>query len=365
MTYYLIKGSFHVVGYSPDGDSIKFKANNPKRWDKIQTEFRDKFQANLEGDNGAVQLRLQGVDALETHYSPTRLPTPSDLRSKETFRHKKPDGGDHKQPIELADQATTFLLNYLGVKDVAWQSWGKNTWIKRACIEYRKRDIWVDKRQEDQIPGYIITQDVEKNGRPIAWVFAGKTRTRDGSRITKSRLADRVERSGNYHLLRQGLVYPYFFMTLPGRLRDKLAEAARLAQEEAAEQLKTLSRSRKKSADKLPNLWLYDKTMKGITLSHVDYLTEKYEIYPYLFRKILKHWYRQNMEVYWDALRTGTEYEPPEDEKKLSLSGFFETGNPYIFVISDQDFVRLDEVVEIKRNRLKIKKYPFDIVFLS
>ncbi len=40
-------------------------------------------------------------------------------------------------------------------------------------------------------------------------------------------------------------------------------------------------------------------------------------------------------------------------------------GNPYIFVVSERDFVRLDEVVTIKGNTLKLKRYPFDIVFLS
>jgi hypothetical protein len=37
----------------------------------------------------------------------------------------------------------------------------------------------------------------------------------------------------------------------------------------------------------------------------------------------------------------------------------------YIFVISKRDFVRLDEILSMKGNMLKMKKYPFDIVFLS
>ena len=35
MSFTLIKGTFHVVGYSPDGDSIRFKADNEKQWDKV------------------------------------------------------------------------------------------------------------------------------------------------------------------------------------------------------------------------------------------------------------------------------------------------------------------------------------------
>lgn len=32
MKYSLIKGDYYIVGHSPDGDSLKFKANNPARW---------------------------------------------------------------------------------------------------------------------------------------------------------------------------------------------------------------------------------------------------------------------------------------------------------------------------------------------
>lgn len=30
MPFFLIKGTFHVVGYQPDGDSIRFQADNPE-----------------------------------------------------------------------------------------------------------------------------------------------------------------------------------------------------------------------------------------------------------------------------------------------------------------------------------------------
>ena len=77
MNYTLIKGTFHVVGQSPDGDSLKFRASNPKSWDKIITENREKLLENMEENEGVVQLRLQGVDALETHYSPPPARPPS------------------------------------------------------------------------------------------------------------------------------------------------------------------------------------------------------------------------------------------------------------------------------------------------
>jgi hypothetical protein len=65
MAYTLIKGSFHVVGQSPDGDSLKFRATNAMLWDKVQTENRDLFIRNFKENAGVVQLRLEGIDALE------------------------------------------------------------------------------------------------------------------------------------------------------------------------------------------------------------------------------------------------------------------------------------------------------------
>ena len=76
MKYLLIKGSLHVVGYSPDGDSMMFKAADPAMWDGLENENKEIFTEKLTKENGAVQLRLEGIDALETHFGPMPLPTP-------------------------------------------------------------------------------------------------------------------------------------------------------------------------------------------------------------------------------------------------------------------------------------------------
>ena len=62
MAFFLIKGTFHVKGYSPDGDSIRFRARNPDNWKKLSGPA-----AELNA-RGHAQLRVEGVDALETHY---------------------------------------------------------------------------------------------------------------------------------------------------------------------------------------------------------------------------------------------------------------------------------------------------------
>jgi hypothetical protein len=366
MKYLLIKGTLHVVGYSPDGDSMMFKATNPVVWDRLESDNKPLFEEKLAIENGAVQLRLQGIDALETHYAPMPLPTPPDLKSKEKDKAGRPIPGGYKQPAEIGRIATEGFMWLVGVKKAEWRKFGKTTWVAKACFEQNGKLVWLDKKQEDRIPAYIVTSDIEKNGRPIAWVFPGDTAEPDGTELTKDMLSSRLEKSVNYQLLRNGLVYPYLFMTLAGQLRDKLIEAVRLAQFDALQKKQSLEQSTAEKARKIPNLWVYDRTVtEGIKISDLKNITDDMEIHPYLFRKIVKTWYSQQMQIYWNALRENKSYVFDENNKSLTLDGLFEDGNPYVFVVSDQDFVKLSDIVEIKDNTLRLLRQPMDIVFLS
>lgn len=250
----------------------------------------------------------------------------------------------------------------VGVKKAEWRKFGKTTWISKACFVQNGQEVWLDKKQEDNIPAYIVTSDIEKNGRPLAWVFPGDTADPDGSELTKDMLASRLEKSVNYQLLRHGLVYPYLFMTIAGKLRDKLIEAVQLAQSDALQK----KQSATGKSNKIPNLWVYDQTItEGIKIVDLKNITDEAEIHPYLFRKILKTWYAQKMQRYWSALRENRSYIFDENDKSLTLDGLFEDGDPYVFIISDQDFVRLSEIIQIKDNTLRLLRQPMDIVFLS
>src|SRR2546430_14526434 len=61
MALNMIKGSYRVVGASPDGDSVRFYPDNPAAFSQAGIKVR------LNAHGGA-QLRLDGIDALETHY---------------------------------------------------------------------------------------------------------------------------------------------------------------------------------------------------------------------------------------------------------------------------------------------------------
>jgi len=60
--YKIVAGTFHVKGFQPDGDSIRFQATNPGNWDFFQ------WQTEADKLSKKKQLRVESIDALETHY---------------------------------------------------------------------------------------------------------------------------------------------------------------------------------------------------------------------------------------------------------------------------------------------------------
>lgn len=364
MKYILIKGSFHVVGYSPDGDSMMFRADNGKYWQALDAQNPKLFAEKIK--KGALQLRLQAIDALETHFSPPPLRMPAELRGKETDKQKKPKSGGYHQPDEIGTMATTLFLQMMGVTETKWRNWGKNTWIDKACIPQRGKDHWVDEKHQDVLPGYIVASEVEKNGRPLAWVFAGACKDKDGSELNKHELAKRLRYSVNYKLLQKGLVYPYFYRGLAAVLRKKMITATKLARNSAVRKQRSLTKKALLPSNKVPNLWFYDRSLDtGLEITDLTTLTEQAEVLPYLFRKAVKTGYRQKMQRYWQAVEKGKKFAVDDKDDSLQISGLLDDGNPHIFIISEQDFMRLDDILSLEDNTLKLRYHPMDIVFLS
>ncbi len=201
--YHLIAGTHHVVGYSPDGDSIQFRANQKKHWDLLPR------QPKL-NKSDHTRLRFEAVDALETHYH----------------------GGS--QPRKYADLALDFMLDKVGI-DHTKVVWG--------ATENEVVDA------PDGTKGYIITQDTDgKFQRPVAFVFAGKPQHKDGSKVTLTPAL--VRKSVNYKLLAAGLAYPTYYtsMTDP-MILDEMTQAT------------VSARSQSKG------FWPSDSTGKGVAMS--------------------------------------------------------------------------------------------------
>ncbi len=175
MPFYLIKGTFHVVGYSPDGDSIRFQADNREQW-----RLLDGPPVELNA-RGHAQLRIEAIDTLETHYQ------------------------GHHQPLQLANKALQFLLSELGIRKVMFDKNGK---VVSA---------------QDGTCGYILSRTAEQNHRPVSFVFAGDAEEEDGAQVFF--LPDRLEDSVNYKSALAGLAYPTYYTGLFSDLRKKITAA--------------------------------------------------------------------------------------------------------------------------------------------
>jgi hypothetical protein len=182
MPFLVIKGTFHVVGYSPDGDSIRFQADNEAHWAKLAGP-----PVTLNARRHA-QLRFEAIDTMETHYR------------------------NMHQPLILATRALDFLLQGLGITDVQWD-------VLRTRIT----------EANDGTEGYIISRIVEPNRRPVAFVFTGAPPAADGSSIFLD--VDLLRQSLNYQSLAAGLAYPTYYKGLFPDLRTALTEASNHARQ--------------------------------------------------------------------------------------------------------------------------------------
>ena len=160
MAFFIIKGVFNPDNGVPDGDSVRFLADDDSLFDRI--EGRVDFKSE-----GEVQLRYEGVDALE------------------------------KAAIKpFSSDATKINKELLGGAE------------------------------NGQI-GYILSSHTDSNGRPVCFVFAGEAAELDGAEIMLK--AELLRQSVNYQLLAAGVVYPLFYETLYKELRDEMVEAVNKA----------------------------------------------------------------------------------------------------------------------------------------
>jgi len=227
MPYRLIKGAYQVAGAQPDGDSVRFRPNNPGLLKGFPQGDAKITQSGP--TKGTSQLRIEGLDALELHYL-----TPAD-----------------HQEIKAARRARGVLLfDILGFQDVQFNA---NETATSSVPQ--------------TIRGYILTNglDNNRNRRPVAFLFTGSTSRADGSNVfvTQSMLPDSV----NARLLAAGEAYPLYYNDLPADLRDFLTGLAAQA----------------RADDK--GLWPADKSLKGIKAASKEDL-KKHVFFPKPYRRL-------------------------------------------------------------------------------
>jgi len=223
MPYTLIKGSIHVVGYQPDGDTIRFKPNDRRHLDKLSGP-----PAKSNG-RGHASLRMEAIDTLETHY--------------------EAGGQNLSQPEPFADGATDRLMELAGIRNVVWSN------SRRSVVS-----------ADDGTEGYVLARSVDKFKRVIAFLFAGSASEADGESVFFD--GDRLKQCANYALAKEGLAYPTFYSGLFADLRAVLAEGAADA--------RTNGRG----------LYAVDKTQSGFEATSLMSITDQIVMMPKLFRRL-------------------------------------------------------------------------------
>ncbi|MEV7891952.1 nuclease, partial [Streptomyces sp. NPDC088357] len=181
MPMLLIKGFYDVKGSQPDGDTVAFTADDPSQWSLVGGGLGRAVEHSA---TGRAKLRLDAIDALETHYGANRV----------------------HQPLQFAHAARDELLNWLGFTDVQ-----------------RRPDESVTAATPETVPGFVLTRGSDVHGRCIALAGRGTAPGTSGLEIDVDVTVLRT--TVNHHLLTSGLVYPTFYRSLFTSLRVEMATA--------------------------------------------------------------------------------------------------------------------------------------------
>jgi len=184
--YTLIKGSFPIINTEPDGDTIRFRPDDPRI---VEGLGPDGQRPAFSQQGTQINVRFEGVDALETHFS-----------------------GTHQQ-LRLGQEAGARMLALAGF-----------TSVERSGNR-------ITGSTPESLRGHILANTLDSYGRVIAFVFASEHPDADGSDVFLD--PPTLGRSVNAALLAEGLVYPAFYTTLPLDLRDNLSAQSMLVRERA------------------------------------------------------------------------------------------------------------------------------------
>ncbi|MGW0912652.1 nuclease [Streptomyces sp. NPDC002784] len=227
MPMLLIKGFYDLKGSQPDGDTVHFTADDPAHWSLVGG---GRGRGVEHSAVGRAKLRLDAVDAPETHYGPNRV----------------------HQPLASAHAARDELLRELGFTDVQ-----------------RRPDETVTATTPETVPGFVLTRGADVHGRCIALAGSGAPEGTSGMEIDVDEAVLRT--TVNHHLLAQGLAYPTFYRSLFTTLRVELATVAELARDEGR------------------GLWPSDTTLTGAKITGLSSLTDDVLVLPKLFRRLVDY----------------------------------------------------------------------------
>ncbi len=171
-----------------------------------------------------VQIRLEGIDAVETHYN------------------------GYSQPRAFGLGALEKMLEYLGIQ---WVSYSLSA---RTIVS-----------AQDGVAGFIAVATIDDFNRPICLAFPGNVDLTDGDELDAEHLP--IYQSVNYQMCLEGLVYPTFYTTTDPEIVQYITEATQLAR------------------DNRRGFWVIDRT-NGFPLWDIRTIYDDVLIMPKLFRRL-------------------------------------------------------------------------------
>lgn len=238
MPFTLIKGRFRPQVGFPDGDSVRFLADDLSLW--LRLEGRRPNLGTGETTKDTVQLRFEGIDSIEK----------------------------------------------AAIKPLSTQS--RNNMFKL---------IGFDPDDNPEPEGFVLSRATDSNaGRPVSFVFAGSTPLIDGSSVFLD--TQMIRDSVNYKQVLEGFAYPLYYDTLFAGLRNqfnqglKIAKTNQLGYWPTDATLTGVTINSKEDLSKIPPIWpklwrrLQEYAGKPISLTPegsfslenlIDFLKEKNE----------------------------------------------------------------------------------------
>lgn len=233
MPMLLIEGDYRILNAKPDGDTVRFDPHDAAFWYDIPgTHKIDKTHRN---SRGGANLRLDAIDALETHYLGT---------------------GPHEvhQPLDLgAHAARDELLSWLGF-----------TTVQHAGEK-------VTASTPESVPGFILASAIDVHSRCVALAGRGAPPAgkKSGDWITVD--VPLLRTTANHHLLALGLAFPTFYANLFPDLRTELTAVSQQARSAGL------------------GVWAKDMTTTGAAITGLSSLTDDLVLLPKLFRRLADH----------------------------------------------------------------------------
>jgi hypothetical protein len=181
-----LRGELVVIGKQPDGDSIRFVPDTPALIAQLEHAARARTSSD-----GSLQLRVEGIDAPETHYNALAQP--------------------------LADSARDRLLALCGFTNVRHGTGGDAQTVIAAT--------------PPRVPAAILSHIVDVNGRPVSFLLVGDSLPADGADVPIDDAL--LRRTLNAALLADGSAYLTLYASLDEPLRAGLRAIAATADEGA------------------------------------------------------------------------------------------------------------------------------------